>query len=316
MTINMADLSKVNRLLLDAELVPVQGVRFQPTGFPNLGAATFTRPDGRDMLLVESAQSMANRLEMVCWDEVKKDYVEELSGLPYVRALDKAGKLVTNSILESHRINSPYFLEGKDKSFFDKLAEETAATAETAVDIPRLVKVVFKYDPNSILHGVFIAKTELGGGRLRLQRVLSAFIEAENVRPVESGGVKIDRVNPKGKTEQGFGHVPFHRTEFTAEHIKAYFSLDLAALRAYNLPIEAEELLVSMALWKIRRLLSGGLRLRTACDLEANELVVTRPLNFTLPAEEKLAVAVKEGIKKCAGMFAAPLVTDVVWEPK
>jgi CRISPR-associated protein Csb1 len=90
----------------------------------------------------------------------------------------------------------------------------------------------------------------------------------------------------------------------------------LATLRAYNLPVEAEDLLVNMALWKIRRLLSGGLRLRTACDLEAKELVVTRPLGFTLPAEEELAAAVKEGIEKCAGMFADPLVTDVVWEPK
>lgn len=29
-----------HRLLIEAELVPVQGSRFQPTGFPDLGAAT------------------------------------------------------------------------------------------------------------------------------------------------------------------------------------------------------------------------------------------------------------------------------------
>ncbi len=28
------------RLLIEAELKPVQGSRFQPTGFPDLGAAT------------------------------------------------------------------------------------------------------------------------------------------------------------------------------------------------------------------------------------------------------------------------------------
>ena len=38
---------------------PVQGDRFQPTGFPSLGAATYQTKDGVK-LLVESAQSMAN----------------------------------------------------------------------------------------------------------------------------------------------------------------------------------------------------------------------------------------------------------------
>src|SRR5207253_6245313 len=49
--------------------------RFQPTGFPDLGAATYDGPEGKKMLLVESAQSMANRLEGVCWDTVAHDWV-------------------------------------------------------------------------------------------------------------------------------------------------------------------------------------------------------------------------------------------------
>jgi len=43
-----------HRLLIEVELRPVQGARFQPTGFPDLGAAVFDAPDGR-RLLVESA---------------------------------------------------------------------------------------------------------------------------------------------------------------------------------------------------------------------------------------------------------------------
>ena len=58
-----AELKSANRLLMEAELVPVQGGRFQPTGFADLGAATYQLPDGTRILLVESAQSMANRLE-------------------------------------------------------------------------------------------------------------------------------------------------------------------------------------------------------------------------------------------------------------
>jgi CRISPR-associated protein Csb1 len=313
MAVKMADFKDTNRLLLEAVLVPVQGTRFQPTGFPNLGAATFPRSDGGEMLLVESAQSMANHLEAVCWDEQRNDLVEELTGLPYVRVLDKDGVMITNSILESHRINSPYILEGKDKSFVDILREETAATSDSPIDIPKLANVVFKYDPNAVLHGVFISKSDLGGGRLRLQRVLSGFIEADNVYPAESGGVKLDRVNPTGDTGKGFGHVPFHRTEFVAESIKAYFNLDLATLRAYNLGQDAEELLVNIAIWKIRRLLSNGMRLRTACDLKAKELLVTKPDGFTVPDEISVASAIRAGIEKCAGKFADPLLTDVVW---
>lgn len=63
------------RLLLQARLKPLQDTRFQPTGFPDLGAATYDGPDGRKMLLVESTQSMANRLEAVCWDTVADDWV-------------------------------------------------------------------------------------------------------------------------------------------------------------------------------------------------------------------------------------------------
>ncbi len=61
-----------NRRLFQVPLEPVSGSMFQPTGFPDIGAAIFERPirdaDGstsfQSALLVESAQSMANRLEL------------------------------------------------------------------------------------------------------------------------------------------------------------------------------------------------------------------------------------------------------------
>ena len=59
-------LNGIPRLLMHANLKPVQGDRFQPTGFADLGAAVYERPDGTRMLLVESAQSIANRLEDTC----------------------------------------------------------------------------------------------------------------------------------------------------------------------------------------------------------------------------------------------------------
>ena len=285
MPLDLTALDDAPRLLLKAKLKPVQGTRFQPTGFPNLGHAVYDSPDGRGRtVLVESAQSMANRLETVCWNDVADDWVEPLRGLPVVKVVDGDGKPLTNSLIEAHRLNSPYILEGKDKSVADLLKKRLAAMEVGRVDLRELAKVLLEFDTNALLHGVFLAKKDLAGGRLRLPRSLSAFVEAENAKVAASGGVKNDTVNPKGDTAKGFGNVPFARDEWTAEEITAYFNLDLRQIRAFGLGTEVERLLILLALFKIRKFLAVGLRLRTACDLDADGVAVTRPEGFDLPA--------------------------------
>jgi CRISPR-associated protein Csb1 len=315
MPIDYAALQNSPRLLMEAQLRPLQGDRFQPTGFPDLGAARYTLPDGTEMLLVESAQSLANRMELACWDEANDDLIPELKGLPYILVTDGSGKKFTNSILEAHRINSPYILEGADKTVFERLKKDAAGLEIGPVRPRELAALIFKFDVNALLHGVFIAKSTLAGGRLRLSRALSGFIEASNVRPAESGGVKNDRVDPSGDTSKGFGNVPFHRTEFVAEKIKAYFNLDLALLRGYALGDEATQLLIALALFKIRRFLSTGLRLRTACDLKPiGEPTVTQPSGFDVPAESQLLSECQRLIGRCRPRFAG--VTTVNWKPE
>jgi CRISPR-associated protein Csb1 len=314
--IDYAKLKTVPRLLLEAKLKPLQGYRFQPTGFPDLGPARYTLPDGTEMLLVESVQSVSNRMELSCWDQAANDLIEELRGLPYIMVKSSGSGALTNSVLEAHRINSPYILEGQDKGVFNKLKQDAAGMEIGPVDIRALAKLILKYDPNAVIHGVFLAKSDLAGGRLRLPRLLSGFIEASDVRPAESGGVKNDRVDPSGDTKQGFGNVPFHRTEFVAKEIKAYFNLDLALLHGYGLSDEANKLLLSLSLFKVRRFLSTGLRLRTACDLEVEgDLVVTRPNGFVITDEKVLLDECKELIGKCKPLFADPAVTEVEWKP-
>lgn len=317
MNIDYQKLSNVPRLLLEAKLRPLQGHRFQPTGFADLGPARYTLPDGTEMLLVESAQSVANRMELACWDQAKDDLIDELRGLPFIR-VNKSGNAgaLTNSMLEAHRINSPYILEGQDKNIFDRLKQDIAGLENGPVDIRALAKLILKYDPNAVIHGVFLAKKELAGGRLRLPRLLSGFVEASAARPAESGGVKNDRVNPSGDTKQGFGNVPFHRTEFTAGEIKAYFNLDLAMLRGYGLQGAATKLLIALSLFKIQRFLSTGLRLRTACDLEIDgALTVTRPDGFMIPSEDGLLKECTSFIGECKDHFATPPITEVEWKP-
>ncbi len=300
----MKKLEGTNKLLFAIPLKPVQGHRFQPTGFPSLGAATFQTKEGMG-LLVESPQSMANRLEAACWDEASAELLPALKGLSYIR-VERTGKdgkrsYFTSSITEAHRLNSPYLLEGKDKSFFNELKEALGGLESGPIDRRALAQTLLKYDVNCLLHGIFLAKKELAGGRLRIARAISAFIEADEVKQAISGGVKNDHVNPSGSTKEGFGNVPFSREEFTAGRITLYVNIDLGQIRGFGLGQDVEELLVVLALFKLRALVDGSLRLRTACDLEvAVETVETaRPVGFVLPDLAELEVAVKSAIEAC-----------------
>jgi CRISPR-associated protein Csb1 len=303
---------------------------------------------------------MANRLEAVCWDEAADDLVSDLRSLPYVKVKLAGlgdGTDTTNSILEFHRLNSPYImsgLNGDGKTFADVLREELgmvtvaaparqtsrrrAATAESAaeetpeepasererddvagvVNLRKLAAVCFRYDPNSLVHGVFLEKI---AGRLRHPRALSAFIEASEVNRADSGGVKFDRALPKPSVagvdaKTGYGNVPFHRSEFTAKSITAFFNIDLAQIRGYGLNDNATKLLVTLSLWKVRRFLDSNMRLRTACELElvnSADGLVKRPLDLALPDVTELAKQLRTLIDGCKSLFAEPTVTELTW---
>lgn len=310
MSLDLSALANAPRLLLRAKLKPLQGTRFQPTGFPEIGAAQYEGPDGTPTLLVESAQSMANRLEAVCWDKVADDWVAPLQGLSVIKVKDKDGKPLTNSVLEAHRINSPYILEavnadGKSRPVFETLKSELAALDKGIVDLRKFAAVLLRLDVNALLHGVFLAQGDLAGGRLRLPRALSSFIEATEIRVAASGGVKNDIVQPgsqgEGKSaKEGYGNVPFSRDEFVSPDIAAYFNLDLAQLRGYGFTPAVLDLLVALALYKIHTFLETGLRLRTACDLECVALDVQRPSGFQIPTLEALTQALPSLIKAAA----------------
>ena len=308
--LDLKELDKANRVLFTIPLKPVQGDRFQPTGFPSLGAATYQTKDGQK-LLVESAQSMANRLETTCWDCSKNTPIAVLDGISHVTVTRK-GAFLTDSMLEAHRINSPYFLEGKDRKFFDKLKSELGGLDEGPIDRKKLSEALFKYDIGSLIHGVFLAKKDLAGGRLRIARALSAFIEASDVTIAASGGVKNDHVNPSGDAKSGFGNVPFSRDEFVAQRIDCYINLDLAQIRGYGVTAKAEELLILLALYRVRKLLDGDMRLRTACDLEPvnrENILATRPTGFKLPSLTDLESAVKTAITSCMNSMTHTTVT-------
>jgi CRISPR-associated protein Csb1 len=317
---NFKALKEEPRLLIEANLIPLQGTRFQPTGFPDLGAATYTIPGNKktSMLLLESTQSVANHLENSIWDESTQDVISPLRGISYVVA-KRGDKTITNSLLEAHRINSPYILGTEKSPFFQTFQQEINYSKLEPLDFHKLAKALAKYDINCLLHGVFLEKI---GGVVRLSRTLSGFIEAKNVEVVASGGAKKDRVDPSGKSyekdgaSKGFGNVPYHREEYTAETITAYFNLDLAQIRGYRLGEAVEDLLIAIALYKILRFLDSGLRLRTACDLECVQITVKRPDKFIIPDLSTITKLLPILTKAAESVFANPPITEVQSELK
>jgi CRISPR-associated protein Csb1 len=263
---------------------------------------------------------VANRLEKTCLDGDGPDIDPDLAGLPYVAARLQAseGDVRTSSLVEAHRVGSPYFLLNKD--FKARLTEEMAYNPKRPLNWKKIYAALFKYDPNSLVHGVFLALLE--GGRVRAPRALTGFIEAEGVNRVVSGGVKNSPVDPKGElqvadaeaSERGvYSNVPYARVEYVAKKIRAYFNLDIALIRGYGLGDDAIDLLVRLSLLKVRRFLTAHLRLRTACDLELEGEIRTKtPAGFTLPGEASLLPEVQAGIRACASKFAAPSVTELV----
>lgn len=315
--IDMGLLNDVPRLLMEVELVPVQGDRFQPTGFADLGAAIYDSPEGKRMLLVESAQSIANRLEQTCLDGAGPRIAPELEGLPYILArLSGEVETETSSLVEAHRINSPFIITNADfRKEFKKMAGYEKGKP---LNWKKIAETMFFYDPNSLLHGAFMANLE--DGRVKVQRALTGFIEAEEVRDAASGGVKNNPLDPSGKIraenhdKNVYGNVPYHRMEYTARRIAAYFNFDLALLDGYRLEPEAKELLIALGLYKIRRFLARGLRLRTACDLKLKDGTdVVVPEGFAIPEEKVLLEEVRRGIEACAtkNLFADPPVTEL-----
>src|SRR5207245_3883070 len=181
--------------------------------------------------------------------------IEVLDGLPYVHVDIYSGDkeaATTASVLEAHRLNSPYVLDGETdgKSFKELFLARARYQPGQPVDRAKFLAAVFAFDPASLLHGTFMSFVQ--DGRMRLARAMSSFIEARGVRVAQSGGVKNDRVNPSGKASKGFGKVPFGRTEFTAASITAFMNLDLRQIRSYSLPDEATALLELLALHKFR----------------------------------------------------------------
>lgn len=293
------------RFVVDAALAPVSGSTFQPTGFPDLGAAEFERPDGSIAVLVESVQSLTNHFEAIGWDAHARRPIALLEALPYIEVVAGSDEaLLTTSREEPHRLAAAYVrdstIEGEGGTAW--IANRLGLTAGRPLDWPHIYREIFALDPLCLVHGVFFSDQKWHGNP-KVRRALTAVIEAHDAKPVIWGGVKRDDVSFRqegaGTAEEGYGFVPYGRKDYTAREIRLTASIDLQQIRGYGLDETATRLLSAIALWELSSLLAGPLRLRTACDLEVISLSVRRPDAATLPTPAELA----REIERCSVDF-------------
>lgn len=267
--------------VLNLTLRPAVGFRFQPTGFPDLGAATYqAHVPGEgwvQALHLESPQSMANRLELCTWDPAVSDQAEALRGLPYVRVVDAEGGFLTSSRLEAHRLASAYLMDAKidGKTGRVWLEDKLGLVKGRLVEHRALAKAIFDLDPVSLIHGVFFAQKQWPS-QPKIARAITCFIDALDVRPAVSGGVKTDSVNPSNDegrgAKEGYGMVPHQRVEYTARDITASVVVDHGQIQSYGLGEKSEAVLNALVDFELASLFrQDGLRLRTACHLVVDQ---------------------------------------------
>lgn len=328
--------ANIHRLVLQATLVPVTGDLFQPAGFPDIGHVIYDAPrkDGskEKVCIVDSAASMANHLEAVSLSSAQTlELHPALAGMPYIECVTDAPgttggtnptRLVVTSLSEGHRLASSYFLDDKGKVVRGGAvsADNFATILRTGFGIQDLGKkthplpgdwwnvfrTIFRYDPNSLVHGILFPAMGI-----KLSRVLTAHHEAFGADRVGLSGVKFDKL---GKTTSG--QPIFSVDKETAREIRATFVIDLSLLRSFGsgtngLNDNQKLFLLELALWKIGRLLSGPYRFRSGCDLK---LATLARIENGQPAE-LAATELHRNISAALNSagFQDPRITKVYW---
>ena len=319
-----------DRIVIKALLDPIYQT-IQPTLFPQTGYATYKDPkSGRDCLIVESPQSMSNRLEELVLkpNSPNLELLPLFNGLPYVVLFDKTfNKIVASTVTLPHRIGTGYIAKHKESELGKQLIPE--------INRNGLHLTLFKYDPLSLIHGVFLShlassknkknQVTLDGDKSKVTRALTGRIEASNVVVVPVGGASKDPISASSNKWQlkgyfegaeaqtkgsslGMGNLPYYQEEYACETITATFTIDRYLLETYGLPEPAKNLLVAIAQWKVLKFLDSPIRLRTS------EYDVVEIDKSGLEADlSDLEKHIPKLIEQCTkeGLFADPTVTEV-----
>jgi CRISPR-associated protein Csb1 len=277
-----------DRVVITASLKLTNGHFLQPTGFPDIDACIYRDKEGRRWCLVESEQSMSNRLEAVCMKSPGV-WVDDLKGLPLVVVKNKDGDLLATNLTESHRVASSYVLDGvrnyqrivttkfddkkKDDEAEKKALDEATMRAlfESRLGLRNggdfwpldkredLEKLIFALDPAALLHGFQFVQWKFVG--LRQTRLIHARLEAEvaDDPEVHYGMVKWDAIEPESTREEraNKGQSIAAKSRIVPKDISATFEIDVLALKSLSLDEDRKKFLLGLGLWKIGAFLAN-----------------------------------------------------------
>lgn len=282
-----------DQVVITASLQLANGRFLQPTGFPDIGSCIYRDKDGSRWCLVESEQSMANRLEAVCMKEPGV-WTDELKGLPVIAVLDPDDNLLTTNLCEPHRCASSYVLDGTidGGATMKQLFEQKLGLTQSGDSWPldsraALESLVFALDPGALLHGFQFVQWKFVG--LRQTRLVHGRLEAElaDEPEVHYGMVKWDAIEPESTREEraNKGQSIAAKSRIVPKKIVAWFEIDLLGLKALALDDTQKKFLLGLALWKVGAFLSNkpafdprsrqtlpSLRLRADCYLRCKSI--------------------------------------------
>jgi len=282
-----------DQVVITASLELANGRFLQPTGFPDIGACIYRDKEGRRWCLVESEQSVANRLEAVCMKDPGV-WADDLKGLPLVAVRDPRRDLLTTSLCEPHRIASSYVLDGKTDSgktmkelFEGRLGLKQGGDSWPLGKRAELEKLIFALDPGALLHGFQFVQWKFVG--LRQTRLLHGRLEAKlaDEPEVHYGMVKWDAIEPESTREEraNKGQSIAAKSRIVPKEITAWFEIDALGLKSLGLDQTQKKFLFGVALWKIGAFLANrpsfdprsrqtlpSLRLRADCYLRCKSV--------------------------------------------
>jgi len=293
----LENLYRLDWVVITASLELANGRFLQPTGFPDIGSCIYRDKEGRRWCLVESEQSMSNRLEGVCMRDPGV-WIAELSGLPIIAVRDPEGDLLTTNLCEPHRCASSYVLEGTihggqtmKQLFESRLGLKGGGDSWPLDKRAELEKLVFAVDPGALLHGFQFVQWKFVG--LRQTRLLHGRLEAElaDEPEVYYGMVKWDAIEPESARQEraNKGQSIAAKSRIVPKEIVASFEIDMLALKSLAVEETQKKFLLGLALWKIGAFLANrpafdprsrqtlpSLRLRTDCYLQCKTVSWSR----------------------------------------
>jgi CRISPR-associated protein Csb1 len=271
-------------------------------------------------------------------------YIQCLTDGPDTAKDKKPTRLVLTSLSEAHRLASTYFLEGfvlnADGTFQSQ--KKTVKKKENGVEVEKenevvssrvfgevlreafgienlgkkthplpgdwwnVFRTIFRYDPNSLVHGILFPAMGI-----KLSRVLTAHHEAFGAKRVGLSGVKFDKLE---KTDSKQSIFPVDKE--TANEIRATFVIDISLIRSFGrgtngINDNQKVFLLELALWKIGRLLAEPYAFRSGCDLKLASLVRIEN-DQSSPLETKVLQRDMTAAIRDAG-FQDPHITKVYW---